>query len=62
METNVTYINSKKPLTRDDMAKLLRILREREQSTPNPLLKDWFVIRNQIRQLEKEINKTRRSL
>lgn len=35
--------------------KLLRELKKEEQCMKNPLLRDWFKIRNEIRYLERKI-------
>lgn len=62
MDADIIYIDSKKPLNTNDLNKLLKILKERDLNVPNPLLKDWFTLRNEIKQLEKQINNTRRPL
>jgi hypothetical protein len=57
MDKKVIQINSRRPglNTLLQLETMLISLRQRERDMQNPLLKDWFAIRNQIRALERKI-------
>ena len=44
-----------KPRKIEELTKILFSLRKQEQDMKNPLLKEWFAIRNKIRALERKI-------
>lgn len=55
MKNNITHIKDKKDLLIKRLTITLKDLREEEVGMSNPLLKDWFLIRNKIRNLERKI-------
>lgn len=52
MNGKVIYFKLKKL---EKLNKVLFLLRKQEQGMQNPLLKEWFLIRNEIRALERKI-------
>ena len=47
-------------LSLEQYNKMLKSLRKKEQDLgPNPLLKEWFQIRNQIRRIERKMKEIR---
>lgn len=52
---NVIEFKTKNPLDLNSLTKLLKTLEEKERLMVNPLLKDWFDIRNQIRKVKNTI-------
>jgi len=56
MSSNVLEFRQKTDSTSlASLYKLLKSLKEKEQGMKNPLLKDWFAIKNQIRAIERAI-------
>ena len=55
MKTNILEFKTKDPFDLNSLTKLLKSLEDKERFMVNPLLKDWFAIRNDIRKLKNTI-------